>query len=119
MPQCVDYRHQLRIFCQILLLHRRYQGPQLVDVDDWTPLGVTHQVEATHTDFPKVTRMVLVKVGSVDIVVRRNLEDGKRDHKRTGDGVDHQQDHDHLGVCDVFLHAHDLRRRGHDACESW
>lgn len=44
------------------------QRPQLVDVDLGLPLVVPQQVEAPHTDLTEVTRVVLVKVGSVVVL---------------------------------------------------
>lgn len=37
----------------------------LVEVDDRLPEEVAHLVEVPHTDFTKVTRVILVHVGSV------------------------------------------------------
>jgi hypothetical protein len=41
------------------------KSPDFVKVDDGTPERVLLQVEVTHTDLTKVTRMVLVHVGTV------------------------------------------------------
>jgi len=42
-----------------------------------------------------------------------------RDRKeRTGDGADHQQDHDLQGACGASLHVHVQPIHGHGACES-
>lgn len=43
-------------------------GSYLVDVDLGLPLVVPQQVEAPHTDLTEVTRVVLVKVGSVVVL---------------------------------------------------
>lgn len=42
--------------------------PYLVDVDLGLPLVVPQKVEAPHTDLTKVTRVVLVEVGSVVVL---------------------------------------------------
>merc|ERR1711994_962285 len=41
------------------------EGPQVVDVDGWAEVLVLFQVKVSHTDFTKVTWMVLVEVDSV------------------------------------------------------
>jgi hypothetical protein len=41
------------------------KSPDLVKVDDGTPVDVVLQVELTHTDLTKVTRMVLIHVNTV------------------------------------------------------
>lgn len=44
------------------------QGPDLVKVDGGTVVGVLRQVVVTHTNFTKVTRMVLIKVDAVVVL---------------------------------------------------
>src|SRR3984957_13411688 len=68
MPQSFNNRNDLRILIQILLLLFRDQTPQLVHIDDRTPVLIACQMEMSHTNFPKVTRMILVKVGSIVFV---------------------------------------------------
>lgn len=45
---------------EALLLLLRDERPELVQVHDRLPLDIAGQVESPHTDFTKVTRMVLV-----------------------------------------------------------
>lgn len=42
-----------------------HQGPELVDVDSWAPGGLASQVEVTHTDLTKVSRMITIHVDAV------------------------------------------------------
>ena len=44
------------------------KSPDFVKVDDRTPERVLLQVEVTHTDLTKVTRVVLVHVGTVMVL---------------------------------------------------
>jgi hypothetical protein len=44
------------------------QSPDLVQVDNRAPLGVLLQVEGTHTNLTKVTRMVLIHVDTVMVL---------------------------------------------------
>jgi hypothetical protein len=44
------------------------KSPDLVKVDDRAPVDVVLQVELTHTDLTKVTRMVLIHVDTVMVL---------------------------------------------------
>jgi hypothetical protein len=120
IPVCegVNDGHNIRIFIQTLLFLCRYQTPELVDVDDWSPRLVAGQVEVSHTNFTEVTRMVLIEVGSVVQAVDQILGSTERRNQRTCGGEHHQQDHDHRGASCAFLHVHDRPIRGRGACES-
>jgi hypothetical protein len=51
----------------LVLLTNTFTGksPDLVKVDNRTPVDVVFQVELTHTDLTEVTRMVLIHVDTV------------------------------------------------------
>ena len=66
----INHRDDIRRLGQTLLLLRRNQRPQLVYVDDGSPVHVAGQVEVAHTDLTEVTRMVLIEVGSININVK-------------------------------------------------
>ena len=73
-------------------------------------------MEMAHTDFTKITWMVLIKIGSN----KRNsisIQNRENDNS-TGGGVDRRQDHDHQDVYDAFLHVHGRVIHVHGACES-
>jgi predicted transcriptional regulator len=55
------------LFSVLVLFTNTFTGksPDLVKVDNGTPVGVVLQVEVTHTDLTKVTRMVLIHVDTV------------------------------------------------------
>ena len=74
-------------------------------------------MEMTHTDFTKVTRMVLVKVGPIVETLATQLQ-VLYCNGLTGDDVDHQQDHDHQDAYDASLHDHDQPIHDHDVSES-
>jgi len=63
VPEGIDHWHNLRVLRKALLLLLRYKRPQFVNVNDRPPRCVASQVVMAHTNFSKVTRMVLVKVG--------------------------------------------------------
>ena len=65
MTQSVDDGNNLRVFRQTRLLFCGNKRPELVDVDSCSPVEVAGQVEVAHTNFTKVTGMVLIKVGSL------------------------------------------------------
>ena len=44
------------------------KGPQLINVDGWAPLGVSLQVEVSHTDLTEVTWMELIHQDSVMVL---------------------------------------------------
>jgi hypothetical protein len=58
------------LFSVLVLLTNTFtsESPELVNVDNRTPVGVVLQVEVTHTDFTKVTRMVLIHVDTVMVL---------------------------------------------------
>ena len=70
MLESVYHRDDIRALRKALLLLSRYKRPELVDVDDWTPLEVAGKVEAAHTNLTEVTRVVLIEVGPIDIGLR-------------------------------------------------
>jgi hypothetical protein len=73
MTQNINYRHDLRVRCQPFLLLYRYEGPQLVHVDDWAPLQIAREMESAHTDFTEVTGMVFIEVGSMEQTQNVNI----------------------------------------------
>lgn len=98
-----------------------YKRPQLVHVDSRIPLRIARQMEAAHTDLTKVTRMVLIKVGSEKKKKKGilSISVSNRDKLRhTGGGAHHQQDHDHQDVSDACLHVRGPLIHVHDVCES-
>ena len=101
---------------QPFLLFLRYETPEFVNVDGRAPVLVAGEVEMTHTNFTEVTRMVFIKVSSVNWRFSCNGHK-KNDVARTDGDVDHQQDHDLLDVCGACLHVHDRPIHGHGACE--
>ena len=60
----IDNRNLLGV---LVLLTNTFTGksPDLVKVDNRTPVDVVLQVELTHTDLTKVTRMVFIHVDTV------------------------------------------------------
>jgi hypothetical protein len=58
------------LFSVLVLLTNTFtsKSPELVNVDNRTPVGVVLQVEVTHTDLTKVTRMVLIHVDTVMVL---------------------------------------------------
>lgn len=72
----------------------------------------------THTNFTKVTRMVLIKVGTAEVVRTCHGALDRKGKQRTDGGADHQRDHDHRDACGAFLHDRDRARRVHGACGS-
>ena len=66
MLENVDDRDDVRVGGEALLLGLGDKRPELVDVDDRAPLKVAGKVEAAHTDFTEVTRVVLIEVRPVD-----------------------------------------------------
>jgi hypothetical protein len=60
----IDNRNLLGV---LVLLTNTFtsKSPDLVEVNDGTPVDVVLQVELTHTDLTKVTRMVLIHVNTV------------------------------------------------------
>ena len=63
--ESINHWDNLRSLRQTLLLFLRNQRPQLIDVDDRSPVLISRQVEVSHTDLSKVTGVVLVKVNPV------------------------------------------------------
>ena len=61
----VDNRNDSRALGQTLLLSCGNKRPELVDVDGGAPEEVAGEVEVTHTNLTEVTRVVLIKVGSL------------------------------------------------------
>ena len=55
------------LFSVLVLLTNTFtsKSPDLVKVDNRTPVDVVLQVELTHTDLTKVTRMVFIHVDTV------------------------------------------------------
>lgn len=55
------------LFSVLVLLTNTFtsESPDLIKVDNGTPVDVVLQVELTHTDLTKVTRMVLIHVNTV------------------------------------------------------
>ena len=66
----VDNRNDSRALGQALLLSCGNKRPELVDVDGGAPEEVAGEVEVTHTNLTEVTRVVLIKVGSVGCIFR-------------------------------------------------
>ena len=64
MLERVNHRDDVGALRKTLLLLSRHKRPELVDVDDGTPLQVARKVEAAHTNLTEVTRVVLIEVGS-------------------------------------------------------
>jgi hypothetical protein len=58
------------LFSVLVLFTSTFTGksPDLVKVDNRTPVRVLLQVEVTHTDLTKVTRVVLVHVDTVVVL---------------------------------------------------
>ena len=58
------------LFSVLVLLTNTFpsKSPDLVKVDNRTPVDVVLQVELTHTDLTKVTRMVLIHVDTVMVL---------------------------------------------------
>jgi len=54
VSECVNDGHHLRIGREPLLLLGGHERPELVDVDDRTPVHVPGQVEMPHADLSKV-----------------------------------------------------------------
>ena len=67
MLEDVDNGDDIRALSETLLLLRGHKRPELVDVDDGTPLEVAREVEAAHTNLTEVTRVVLIEVGPIGI----------------------------------------------------
>ena len=65
MLEDIDNGDDLRVLSETLLLLRGHKRPELVHVDDGTPLEVARQVEAAHTNLTEVTRVVLIEVGPI------------------------------------------------------
>jgi hypothetical protein len=65
--ESIDNRN---LFSVLVLLTDTFTGksPELVNVDNRTPVGVVLQVEVTHTNLTKVTRMVLIHVDTVMVL---------------------------------------------------
>lgn len=57
-----------RLLKVLLSLLLRNKSPQTLDVNDGSPEVVLLLVEVSHTDLTKVTRVVLVEVGSVVVL---------------------------------------------------
>ena len=64
MVQHVYHWYNFRVLRETLLVFLRYKLPQLIHVDCRVPLRVARQMEAAHTDFTEVTRMVFIKICS-------------------------------------------------------
>ena len=65
MSEGIDNGNNVGSSSKTLLLLRWDKAPELVDVDDWSPVLVSGQVEVAHTNLTEVTRMVLIEVDTV------------------------------------------------------
>lgn len=80
MLESINNWDNLRVLRQAFLFLFRNKRPQLVNIDDWSPLCIASQVESSHTHFTKVTRVVLVKVGTTREIRSIDLQyQNKRD----------------------------------------
>lgn len=64
MSQSVDNGDNVRVLRQTLLLLGGDKRPELVDIDNGTPLHVARQVESAYTNLTEITRVVLIEVSS-------------------------------------------------------
>ncbi len=64
MLESVNDGDNVRILADVSLLFSRNKRPELVDVDDCTPVEIAGQVEMAHTNLTEVTRMVFIEVGT-------------------------------------------------------
>ena len=59
MGESVDNRNSLTVLRQVLLLLFRHKSPQFIDINNGAPDGVASYVVVPHTNFTKITRVVL------------------------------------------------------------
>jgi len=66
--ECVNDGNNLGLLGSILAGLLRDEGPECVQVDNRAVLALAGQMEVTHTDLTKVSRMVLVHVDTVVVL---------------------------------------------------
>jgi len=66
--ESVDDRNNIAVLREACLLLGRYKRPEFVDVDSRAPATVVCEMEMAHTNLTKVTRMVLIEVGTVVVL---------------------------------------------------